>query len=78
VGLTAAVLGILGLGVGRLLPDARCSEPKCGQPLAKDATVCPRCGGTVSGVIHHPRERLAAEEALAREAEGDDASSPRA
>jgi hypothetical protein len=74
VGLAAAVLGILGLGVGRLLPDARCSEPKCGQPLAQDATVCPRCGGTVSGVIHHPRERLAAEEALAREAERDDAA----
>ncbi len=69
VGAIAAGLGILGLGVGRFLPDARCSEPKCGTPLPKDATVCPRCGGTVSGVIHHPRERLAAEEALARTTE---------
>jgi hypothetical protein len=67
VGLVAAALGILGLGVGRLLPDARCSEPKCGEPLPKDAAVCPRCGGTVAGVIHHPRERLAAEEALGRD-----------
>jgi hypothetical protein len=67
VGAAAAVLGILGLAVGRLLPDARCSEPKCGEPLGQDVTVCPRCGGTVSGVIHHPRERLAAEEALAGE-----------
>ena len=62
----AAVLGVVGLGVGRLMPDRRCSEPKCGQALDLELTVCPRCGGTIMGVIHHPRERLAAEEALAR------------
>ncbi len=64
-GAAAAVLGLLGLAIGRLVPDRRCSEPKCGQALTVDATECPRCGGTVMGVIHHPRERLAAEEALA-------------
>ncbi len=65
VGLIAAGLGALGLLVGRFLPDNRCSEPKCGTPLKEDDTICPRCGGTISGVIGHPKERLAAEEALA-------------
>lgn len=76
-GLAAAVLGLLGLGVGRLMPDSRCSEPKCGAELAVDAEVCPRCGGTVMGVIAHPKERLAAEEALqgaGHESEPDQAS----
>ncbi len=72
-GVAAVGLGLLGLGVGRLLPDRRCSEPKCGQTLALDMKVCPRCGGTIMGVIHHPRERLAAEEALAREGAGSPA-----
>jgi hypothetical protein len=27
-------------------------------------TVCPRCAGTIVGVIDHPKKRLAAEEAL--------------
>lgn len=65
-GAAAVVLGVLGLAVGRLMPDRRCSEPKCGQGLTAEMTECPRCGGTIVGVIHHPRERLAAEEALAR------------
>jgi hypothetical protein len=62
----ASGLALLGLAIGRMLPDSRCSEPKCGEPLDREATVCPRCGGRIAGVIHHPRERLAAEEALAR------------
>lgn len=66
IGLAAAGLGLLGLGVGRLLPDSRCSEPKCSTPLSPDDKTCSRCGGTVSGVIAHPKERLAAEEALGR------------
>ncbi len=65
-GAAAALLGALGLGVGRLLPDRRCSEPKCGTTLDPQMETCPRCGGTVMGVIGHPKERLAAEEALAR------------
>jgi len=64
----AAGLGLLGLAVGRLLPDARCSEPKCGTTLRPDMTECPLCGGRIAGVIHHPRERLAAEEELTRSA----------
>lgn len=64
--LAAAALGIVGLALGRLLRDRRCSEPKCGQVLSPEATTCPRCGGTIMGVISHPRERLAAEEALRR------------
>ena len=63
VGLAAAGLGILGLVVGRFLPDSRCSEPKCGTPLKPTDETCPRCGGIVAGAIHHPKERLAAEEA---------------
>ncbi|MEM7154298.1 MAG: hypothetical protein AAF799_15740 [Myxococcota bacterium] len=65
-GAAAAALGVLGLGVGRLIPDRRCSEPKCGGELTPEMETCPRCGGTVMGVIHHPKERLAAEEALAQ------------
>jgi hypothetical protein len=64
----AAVLALVGLAIGRLLPDARCSEPRCNETLSPEATTCPRCGGTIAGVIHHPRERLAAEDALARSA----------
>ena len=62
IGAAAAALGLLGLAVGRLLPDRRCSEPRCGTPLSSETTTCPRCGGTVAGVIAHPKERLAAEE----------------
>ena len=61
-----AVLALLGLAVGRFLSDIRCSEPKCATPLDRSMTVCPRCGGTVAGVIGHPKERLAAEDALER------------
>jgi hypothetical protein len=77
-GAAAVALGVLGLGVGRLLPDRRCSEPKCGQALAATMETCPRCGGTIMGVIHHPRERLAAEEALARKTatDGSEAADP--
>ncbi|MEM6291477.1 MAG: zinc ribbon domain-containing protein [Myxococcota bacterium] len=73
VGLIALGLGALGLIVGRFLPDSRCSEPKCGTPLKADDKVCPRCGGTISGVISHPKERLAAEEALATSTPAEDA-----
>lgn len=66
MGVAAAVLGGLGLGIGRFLRDLRCSEPKCQQTLDPDASTCPRCGGTIAGVIAHPKERLAAEEALDR------------
>ena len=71
IGLAAAGLGLLGLIVGRFLPDSRCSEPKCGTTLSDDDTVCPRCGGTIAGNIGHPKERLAAEEALAAEDDED-------
>jgi hypothetical protein len=57
-------LGLLGLAIGRLLRDRRCSEPKCGGPLRPDDRTCPRCSGTVAGTIAHPRDRLAAEEAF--------------
>ena len=63
VGMIAAGLGLLGLAIGRFLPDSRCSEPKCGTTLSYEDTVCPRCGGTIVGDIGHPKERLAAEEA---------------
>ncbi|MCA9708462.1 MAG: zinc ribbon domain-containing protein [Myxococcales bacterium] len=69
-GVAAVGLGALGLAVGRLLPDRRCSEPKCGTELDPEMKVCPRCGGTIMGVIGHPKERLAAEEALGRTTKG--------
>jgi hypothetical protein len=65
--LATAGLGLVGLVVGRFFPDSRCSEPTCGADLAPEDEVCPRCGGVVSGVIAHPKERLAAEEALERQ-----------
>ncbi|HET6584623.1 MAG TPA: hypothetical protein VFG69_14290 [Nannocystaceae bacterium] len=67
----AGVLALLGLAIGRWLPDSRCSEPKCGTTLKPDMKECPLCGGTIAGVIHHPRERLAAEEELARSQGGE-------
>ncbi len=75
VGMAAAGLGLLGLIVGRFLPDSRCSEPKCGTTLSDEDTVCPRCSGTIAGDIGHPKERLAAEEALAA-AGGESSDSP--
>ncbi len=69
----AGALALLGLVVGRWIPDARCSEPKCGTTLTPDMKECPLCGGTIAGVIHHPRERLGAEEALARDKSVDSA-----
>jgi hypothetical protein len=66
ISVAAVGLGLGGLLIGRLLRDRRCSEPKCGGPLRPGDRVCPRCGGTVAGTIAHPKERLAAEEALQR------------
>jgi hypothetical protein len=60
-------LALFGLVAGRLFEDVRCSEPRCGAPLTRSMTTCPRCGGTVAGPIKHARERLAAEEALRRD-----------
>jgi hypothetical protein len=65
----AVVLGIASLLLGSLLRESRCSEPKCGASLRPEMTECPRCGGTIRGSIRHPRERLAAEEALSAESE---------
>lgn len=59
-------LAVLGLGVGSLFTDRRCSEPKCGTKLSEADEVCPLCSGVVMDVIHHPKERLGAEEELAR------------
>jgi hypothetical protein len=59
-------LAVLGLAIGSLFTDRRCSEPKCGTKLREQDQVCPLCGGVVMGVIHHPRERLGAEEELVR------------
>jgi hypothetical protein len=60
------VLGALGAVLGSLFRESRCSEPKCAHGLKPDTKICPRCRGTVSGVIAHPKERLGAEDALAR------------
>jgi hypothetical protein len=62
--LAGAALALVGLIVGRFIPDVRCSEPKCGTVLSPSMQTCPRCRGTIRGVIRHPRERLAAEDAL--------------
>ena len=59
-------LAVLGLGIGSLFTDRRCSEPKCGAKLKVEDETCPLCGGVVMDVIHHARERLGAEEELVR------------
>jgi hypothetical protein len=59
-------LALVGLAVGSLFTDRRCSEPKCGSKLGVDDTQCPLCGGVVMGVLTHPSQRLGAEEELAR------------
>jgi hypothetical protein len=76
VAAAALVLGLLGLTVGRLVRDRRCSEPKCGAPLKPTDKICPRCSGTIAGTIAHPRERLAAEEALHRAQAAEPPSEP--
>src|SRR5690606_26414217 len=63
----ALTLGVSGFVLGRFLRESRCSEPRCGAPIAPGQSECPRCQGTVVGTIHHPRERLAAEEAWHRD-----------
>lgn len=67
----AAALAVVGGGIGMFIKDVRCSEPKCGMKLTTEMTTCPMCGGTISGAIRNPKERLAAEDALARKAEPD-------
>jgi hypothetical protein len=68
--IAGAALGAIVFGwVGsRRFTDA-CSDPDCaGAPLA-DALICPRCGGTIRGVIRDANQRLEAEEALGQESE---------
>ncbi|MGB1701067.1 MAG: hypothetical protein ACPHRO_14005, partial [Nannocystaceae bacterium] len=72
VTVTGLSLAIVGLVVGRFIPDHRCSEAKCGNRLPKAMSRCPRCGGTVAGSIKKATDRLSAEEALAREDEPAD------
>jgi hypothetical protein len=59
-------LAVVGLGVGSLFTDRRCSEPKCGSKLGVDDKQCPLCGGVVMGVLTHPDQRLGAQEDLLR------------
>ncbi|MCA9701022.1 MAG: hypothetical protein KC431_26080, partial [Myxococcales bacterium] len=68
---SAAILAVGGLAIGSLFTDRRCSEPKCGQKLGVDDSLCPLCGGVVMGVIHDPKERLGAEEDLVRSGKVD-------
>ncbi len=66
----AGALALAGLAIGRMFPDVRCSEPRCGEPLKPGAATCPRCGGQIVGAITHPKERLAAEEEYASKSAG--------
>jgi hypothetical protein len=59
-------LALVGLAVGSLFTDRRCSEPKCGSKLGVEDKQCPLCGGVVMGMITHPSQRLGAEEDLVR------------
>ncbi len=64
VTVTGLGLAVVGLIVGRFIPDHRCSEAKCGNRLPTDASECPRCGGAVAGSIKKATDRLSAQESL--------------
>jgi hypothetical protein len=64
-----AALSAFALGWwGRARFTDACSDPECGAPLPADADTCPRCGGRIRGTIDDPNDRLAAEDALDRDA----------
>jgi len=65
VGLAAGTLvgSWFGVRAARRLQD-HCSDPDCSADLPTGAGRCPICGGTISGTIRRPDERLGAEEAL--------------
>jgi len=50
---------------GRRRPD-RCSDAQCEAELPPRATVCPACGGAISGTLADANDRLDAEERLRR------------
>lgn len=65
IGLAVVLLGGL---IGRFIVERRCSDPKCDARLNEDMKECPRCGGTIAGIISNPKDRLnAAEELLDEE-----------
>lgn len=51
-------------GVAMFIKERRCSDPKCDARLSDDMSECPRCGGSIGGVIKHPKQRLEALEEL--------------
>jgi hypothetical protein len=53
--------------IGFFIEENRCSEAKCEARLKPAMQECPRCSGNIVGVIKHPRDRLAAEEAWRNE-----------
>jgi hypothetical protein len=60
---------IIGAVNGARIRDDYCSGLRCAAKLAPHATVCPRCGGTIAGVIGSPDDRLEAEENLRKTGE---------
>ena len=57
---------LAGLLRGRWIRADHCSEPGCRWLIAPDDSLCPGCGGTVSGEIVFPEDRFDAEENLRR------------
>lgn len=62
--MAGAFLGWLG---GRAVTGEQCSEPSCRAPLPQGASECPRCHGTLSGVIHAGHEHYSAVAQVRRE-----------
>jgi hypothetical protein len=62
-------LGVILVGwlIGRSLRHDVCSEPECRAPLASDAEECPRCKGSVAGVIRGAEEHFSAAADFRRE-----------
>jgi hypothetical protein len=61
---------LVGRALGKQRGHDRCSEPECNTVIPDDVSLCPGCGGTVSGRIAHVNDRLAAREEL-EEAQGE-------
>jgi hypothetical protein len=66
-GATVIGAGLLlgGRAAGKRRRRDRCSEWECRWVIPAESVLCPGCGGTISGRIAHPDDRLEARERLA-------------
>lgn len=62
------VLGlVMGVFTGASRPWDYCSDFQCQAVIPANAQECPRCGGTIRGILSHPNEQLDREETIKQE-----------